>query len=382
MRICILSHNYPINLDEGKAAAGLFIPNFAKEVKALNNKVYIFTPNIKGRKKEDPNLEVYWFKWIGGNKKLGQLNIFNPFDILKFLSLFISGSREFLRFIKKEKIDTCLALWAIPSGYFAYVAKKRLKIPYIVWSLGSDIEVYAKYPIFKQIIIKVLKGAEFLFADGLELSKKVELIGNRGCQFLPTIRWLPKSSKTKVTLDKQQVNFLFIGRWEKIKGIDILIEAMYFLTYEGYKANLYIFGGGEMEEYLKRKVKYYNLDRVVHLGSYLNPIEVASYMEECDCLIIPSRSESIPLVLSEALQMELPVIVSDVGDMGRLVREYRIGKVVPPSDYVALKEAMVDFINEKGQNYQKNMEVLLNKFSLKNIAKEYVLKITTKRKEE
>lgn len=377
MRICILSHNYPMNLDEGKAAAGLFIPGFAKEVEALNHKVYIFTPNIKGKKKKDPKLKICWFKWIGGDKKLGHLNIFNPFDILKLMSLFIGGSRELLKFIKKEKIDTCLALWAVPSGYFAYVAKKRLKIPYVAWSLGSDIEVYAKYPIFKQVIKKVLRGAEFLFADGLELSKKVALISNRKCQFLPTIRLLPKLNETKVNLDKKWTNFLFIGRWEKIKGIDVLIEAMHFLTHEGYKANLYIFGGGEMEEYLKRKIKYYNLEGIVHLGSYLNPIGVASYMEECDCLIIPSRSESIPLVLLEALQMKLPVIVSDVGDMGKLVKEYGIGKTVPSNEYVALKEAMVDFMNEREQDYQKNMEVLLNKFNLRNIAKEYVSKATT-----
>ena len=45
-------------------------------------------------------------------------------------------------------------------------------------------------------------------------------------------------------------------------------------------------------------------------------------------LILPSRIESIPVILSDALQLDCNLIVTDVGDMGPLVRSYRAGMVV------------------------------------------------------
>ena len=48
------------------------------------------------------------------------------------------------------------------------------------------------------------------------------------------------------------------------------------------------------------------------------------YYKSCDCVVIPSRSESIPLVLSEALRFNNKLIVTDVGDMGMLGRQYGV----------------------------------------------------------
>jgi glycosyltransferase involved in cell wall biosynthesis len=62
--------------------------------------------------------------------------------------------------------------------------------------------------------------------------------------------------------------------------------------------------------------------------------------ESSDCVVIPSRSESIPLVFSEALKFNKELIVTDVGDMGMLGRQYGVAWVIPPEDPVALKEIM------------------------------------------
>ena len=57
-----------------------------------------------------------------------------------------------------------------------------------------------------------------------------------------------------------------------------------------------------------------------------------SLYESSDCVVIPSRSESIPLVFSEALNFDKELIVTDVGDMGMLGRQYGVAWVVPPED--------------------------------------------------
>ena len=373
MNICILTHNYPLRPGDGKAAAGLFVPDFARQLKKQGHKVCIFTPDVQGEKENAVDLPVKWFDWAGGDRKLGHLKLLSPFDSLKLLSLYRNGSKEVIKFARAEQIDVCLALWAIPSGFFAYMANKKIGIPYSVWALGSDIWTYSKYPIVKQVVRKVLKQADLLFADGIKLSKDVEALCGRRCKFLPTSRILPLECDVKVEIDKTNANFLFIGRWEKAKGIDILIDAMHLLIQEGFKANLYVFGGGTLENHLNRSIRRYKLEENVFLGGYASPSMVVSYMRQCDCLVIPSRVESIPIIFSDALQVGIPVIVSDVGDMGYLAKKYKVGNVVSPQDPNELKEAMAEFIEgvEWTKCYAGN-ELLAEMFNLSKIVSRYL----------
>jgi glycosyltransferase involved in cell wall biosynthesis len=81
-------------------------------------------------------------------------------------------------------------------------------------------------------------------------------------------------------------------------------------------------------------------------------------------VVIPSRSESIPLVFSEALNFGKELIVSDVGDMGMLGREYGVAEVVPPENPVALKEALKKMLSRKGSQKGEKREELLKLFDM------------------
>ena len=70
---------------------------------------------------------------------------------------------------------------------------------------------------------------------------------------------------------------------------------------------------------------------------------VSSYLASCDCLVIPSRSESLPVVFAEAVQAGIPLLVTDVGDMGMLARRHNLMPPVPAGDAAALAAAMRTF---------------------------------------
>ncbi|HEX7265779.1 MAG TPA: glycosyltransferase, partial [Candidatus Dormibacteraeota bacterium] len=76
---------------------------------------------------------------------------------------------------------------------------------------------------------------------------------------------------------------------------------------------------------------------------------LAAYMKACDCLVIPSRKESIPVVFSEAIQMGIPMLVTDTGDMGTLAREHGLMDPVPPEDIDALATAMRAFAGDTAE---------------------------------
>jgi len=342
MKICILTSSYPINRQDYIQAP--FLLDFVKILIERGHRVFVYTQNRKGEKETVVNgVQVKWFNWKMSSKRISGLIPFNPFDFFKILSLLNNGKKELPKFIKENRIDVCLALWVIPSGYFTYHAYRKIGTPYAVWALGTDINKYGRFPIVKSVMKKIINNAQEMFADGFELSEKIERLFHRKCYFLTSARKLPDVERP-VEIDSTEYSFLFVGRLEKVKGVDVLISAMVLLIEENFRAKLYVVGDGPLKDYINKKISKANLhENVILLGS-ISTEELVSVFKKCNCVVIPSRSETISLVLFEALNFDKDLIVTDVGDMGYLAREYKIAEVVPPQNPTALKETMKKMI--------------------------------------
>jgi len=290
--------------------------------------LFVYTHRKQGQVYFQDAFEVRHFPWLGNETSLTSLKPKKPWDIIKALSLLVSGTIGLPRYVAEKSVDFCLAMWAIPSGYFTYQVKVKLGIPYIVWALGSDIWTIRKYPFGKSLLRCILKEASHILADGKLLAQDVESISGKFCEFLPSSRMLPLEHNGEAEVDRSKVNFLFIGRLHPNKGPDLLLEAFQRLMGYTNKAHLYVFGKGPLEHLLGEMVRNFKLESKVTLKGYASPETVVEWLRACDCLVIPSRIESIPLIFSDAMQAGTPVIVSDVGDMGKLVNEYKVGLVV------------------------------------------------------
>jgi glycosyltransferase involved in cell wall biosynthesis len=366
-KICLITNRYPAHLDD---VASPFVRDFHLGLKEKGVEVFAFTPYYETEKKS-PDEDVIRFKWAGGKKVVGALNLFNPKEALELFSFLKNGKRQLLAELEKIKPDSCLALWALPSGWFAYWAKRRLGIPYSVWCLGSDIYVWAKKPLLRGIIKKVLKEADSLFADGFDLKEKVEKLAGKKCLFLPSMRRLPAPLSQAIGLDESKTNFLYLGRWEKKKGLDDLIKALALVRKETVQINLHILGWGDYEMEMRKLMTKLKLKEEIKIVGKVSTSLVASYLRESDCLVIPSKGDSIPLVFSEALQMRTPMIVTDVGDMGHLVKKFDLGKVVPCGDVQKLAGAMMKFIKER-KDYSQNMPEVLKFLNVEKAVDDYL----------
>jgi len=346
MNICLITSSFPAHSDD-LVQAPFLIP-FLRGLQQRGHRVFVFTPDRKGKKETFlEGVGVRWFPWMGSEKPLVHLNPYRPLDGLRIGSLFLAGRKELLPFIAESKIDVCLALWVLPSGAFAYHAHRRNGIPYSVWALGSDIYRYGENPLLHGMMKRIIRGATGVFADGFDLSKKVEERFGRKCVFLATTRPLVTDGEGSVPLPRQSHRFLFVGRLERVKGIDVLLQAMVLLRDEESDVHLTVIGSGSMEEWARGFVDSKKLGEHVSLAGNVSDHSLALHYKACDCVVIPSRSESIPLVFSEALRFNKKLIVTDVGDMGLLGRRYGVAGVVPPEDPVALKEMMKRMIKRK-----------------------------------
>lgn len=374
-KICIITSSFPSYKNESKNA-GVFVRDFALLLTEKNFEVHVLAPFTKGANYQDDKIHVHFFPWFGGEMGLSSYNPKNPVHLLKLLSVIVSGVWNVTKFVKKNNIDYCLTMWAVPAGLFAYIAKIFSKTPYYVWTLGSDIWKIQDYPFGKKILKKVLANSEKNYADGFELAKDVEIISNRNCEFLSSSRILDNSIKEPdyEKFNPSKTNFMYLGRYHKNKGTDTLIEAINLLTKEELGKSLFhIFGGGPMDSKIKKMVKDFSLELNTFVNGYLEGPKVFSHMSSSDFIVIPSRIESIPVVFSDAIQAEVPVVMTNVGDLGKIGNEYKVGFVTDPTPQSLASgiKMAIKSNNDERKSFRNRLKELKKMFDLEESVKTF-----------
>lgn len=128
-----------------------------------------------------------------------------------------------------------------------------------------------------------------------------------------------KSIGKVVSVEERIDRFVFAGRLEKLKGIDILLNAWKSIGNPAPK--LLICGTGEMEKWCNDYIKKNNLTSVEMKG-YISNMETRKLIGSSKALIFPSQwYEGFGMSIIEAFSVGTPVIVSDLGNAGGLVTE-------------------------------------------------------------
>ncbi len=370
MKLGIITNRYPASPED---SASPFVKDFIEAVRERGITVSVFTPEyIVDKPDNDP--EVFRFPWYGSAVPIGSLDYRNPMNWLKLVNFLYCGRKAAMPFVVTYDVDYLLALWALPSGYFARYISQRVGIPYSVWCLGSDVYKWSERPLFGYTTRQVLLGADHLFGDGFDLCQKVEELSGRECRFLPSARRREKRS----VLPKTNYNrFFYLGRLEREKGLDDLLLAFSYVV-KKKPAVLEIAGWGSLAKELPRRIAELKLDDEISYLGKVSEQEAAMYLRRASCVLIPSHSDSIPLVLTEAVASGTPVIAADVGDLGYLVRKFNLGKVVPPRDPKNLAEAMFAFMQER-RNYDPASSGLLDLMDVNRAANEFLKVLARKR---
>lgn len=373
MNIIIFTHNYPISRFE-RRNAGIFVHDLAKELSKTNS-VTVICPGSFNKKSKFGNITVYFFGW-GRNKHLGKLRFYKPLDIFYGFNLFFQGIKTLLSAVKETKPEFTLAMWAIPSGFFGYFTKIIFGVPYAIWVLGSDFYVYAKIPLVGFFIRYVLKEAKYTFADGISLSEEVSQVTGRRCLFLPSSTNLEVAIKKKKNSYNHKIVLTFIGRMELIKGPDVLVDAILELKDKIKNFRFNFLGDGSLLSILKKRVAKVGVeDHVFFYGNVDSKVKIINLLNNSHWLIIPSRSDSIPLVFSEAMKVGIPVIASDLPDLKYFIDNYKVGLFFTTGDHHSLA-AIISGLDGDGigglkrMKFLKNVKILGQIFSLKNSTNE------------
>ncbi|WP_206019641.1 glycosyltransferase [Runella sp. SP2] len=140
---------------------------------------------------------------------------------------------------------------------------------------------------------------------------------------------------------------LYIGRLEKIKGVDLLIEAFNNSLKETHQ--LVLVGEGSESQNLKNLVQKYNIgNSVIFTGSYYGR-DLYAWYYLADFFVLPSRYEPFGAVVNEALIFGCPVLASK--NIGALdyINEGNNGLIFDPEN----NESFVDTLFKASNSFTK-----------------------------
>lgn len=140
------------------------------------------------------------------------------------------------------------------------------------------------------------------------------------------------------------------GRLIEKKGFTHLLDAAALLRESFELDRLVIVGGGQLRDELRRKAELLGLSDTVDWRGRRPHAQVRRLLEETDVLAVPSvvasdgNRDGIPVVIYEALAMEVPVVASDTVGLSEVVRP-EWGRLVPPGQPEALAEAIRELLS-------------------------------------
>lgn len=133
--------------------------------------------------------------------------------------------------------------------------------------------------------------------------------------------------------------FAYVGRLHcQHKGIDLLFEALSTREWQSREWRITLYGDGPDRGYLQDLAVYYGIEKRVVFAGYTT--DIRGVWEKEQMLVMPSRIESAPLVLVEAMLCGRPSVVTDVGGITEWVGEPDTAFVAEATTVCSIRNTM------------------------------------------
>lgn len=151
-------------------------------------------------------------------------------------------------------------------------------------------------------------------------------------------------------LDRDCFSVLSVGTIYPGKGQDILVDVAVDLLGK-MKSNLKFYFAGKIGDrafydMLERRISEHQMgDRIVFLGE-LSRRDIISAYTECSAFVLPSRRESFPTAVLEAMAAGKPIIATRTFGVPEQIKHEYSGLLVEPNDRSSLRESILRIYND------------------------------------
>jgi colanic acid/amylovoran biosynthesis glycosyltransferase len=138
----------------------------------------------------------------------------------------------------------------------------------------------------------------------------------------------------------RRAEILFVGRLLHGKGLPLLFEAVAALRSGGLDVRVTIVGDGPARVGCEAAAERLGLRAAVRFLGAVGQDEILHLYDRADLFCLPSFAEGIPVVVMEAMAMELPVVTTRIMGIPELVEDGEEGILVPPGRVDPLADAL------------------------------------------
>ncbi|MGO9571896.1 MAG: glycosyltransferase family 4 protein [Desulfomonilaceae bacterium] len=309
--------------------------------------------------KHAPRDLIYWWK----RKPETVSWLFRTIPMRRWRSLEVGGENiwsffcgfSLARRFEEESIEHIHAPWANGPATAAWVASKLTGIPFSFCGGSADIyppdgalEEKIRDSLFVRTNTMANIGYLQDFANGDV--NKVHFIYN-GIS-------LERHAEAPVPMTPPY-QLLALGRFDRIKAFDVLLQACKILKDSGLSFHLTLAGDGPHKILFKHLTRKLGLNALVTFPGFIPYNRVSDLFSSADVFVVSSAVHStgerdgIPNVIMEALMHRVPVVATDVCGIPEVIHDALTGFLVPQKDPSALANA----INKMVANRESALEM-------------------------
>lgn len=251
----------------------------------------------------------------------------------------------------EQGFDLVHAHIAYPEGVLAARLGRRYGVPVVTTEHAMWKPWLEEHPFVHRQVMAALDDIQAVSVVSEALRRQVREIAPEGTG----IRLLPNTVDERIFTppanqgDRDPERLLFVGTVRRVKGLDVLVQALPAVIEQQPGVHLRVVGEPFRRQYrrdereVRELVDELGLQDRVHFVGGREPEGVAEEMRRAAVLVVPSRRESFATVIPEAMACGTPVVATRCGGPEEILTE-GTGILVPREDPTALARAVGDVL--------------------------------------
>lgn len=238
----------------------------------------------------------------------------------------------FKKKIKSKDIKYDVAI-AYGQGFSTYYVAEKIRAQFKYAWLNTDHQKagynpqfdYDRYSNFNKIIAVSNESKRSLENAMNNLNKTLPIEVIRDIVDKDFIKKLSSEGTGFEDRSFDGIKILTVCRLERVKGLDLALEACSILLRKKIKFKWYVIGNGSLYKSLEKLIIEKKLqDHFILLGFRENPY---SYMKECDIYVQTSRFEGLGMTVIEASFLNVPIVTTNFPTASTIIRHKETGLI-------------------------------------------------------
>ena len=142
-------------------------------------------------------------------------------------------------------------------------------------------------------------------------------------------------------------DLVYIGRFEREKGIDKLAHALTHLAERRPDVRVRLIGDGSLHDEVKRILSDGDATKQVDLTGWIDHENIPTYLAESRLLVLPSKSEGVPKTILEAMACGTVPVATPVGGIPDIVTDGETGILLADNEPTTIARALDRTLDRK-----------------------------------